>query len=87
MSDSNLTDIPLSIVCSRLVSLKGIRLVFFLAELNGIESWGTGIGKTYLESKTKEKVYIIAGLEFGSLKDHVLEITKTLHGMRASDLR
>ena len=40
----NLTDALLSSVCSGLVSLRVIRLVLFLAELNGLESWGTKIG-------------------------------------------
>ena len=39
----NLNAITFSIVYSTLVSLKGIRLFLFLAELNGLESWGTGI--------------------------------------------
>ena len=37
----------------------------FLAELNGLELWGTDIGNAYLESYTSEKVCIIAGPEFG----------------------
>ena len=43
---------------SSVVSLRGIRTVTFLAELNGLELWGTDIRNAYLESVTKEKVYI-----------------------------
>ena len=42
-------------------------LIVFLAELNGLELWGADVGNAYLEAKTKEKVYIVAGPEFGPL--------------------
>ena len=71
----------------RVVSLKGIALVLFLPELNGLESWGSGIGRTYLEAKIKEKVCIIARPEFNLLNECALTVTKDLHGMLASGLR
>ena len=37
----------------------------FLVELNRSDIWATDIGNAYLEVNTSEKVYIIAGLEFG----------------------
>ena len=46
-------------VYSGVVSLRGIRLVVFLAELNALKLWGADVGNAYLEAKTKEKVYII----------------------------
>ena len=53
VADGHLTDIPLDIVYSGVVSLRGLRLVVFLAELNGIETYTTDIGNAYLESHTK----------------------------------
>ena len=55
------TDVPLESVSSSVVSLKDLRLVVFPAKLNDLEVWSTDIGNAYLEAKTKEKVYIIAG--------------------------
>ena len=37
-ANSNMTEVPFYSVYSRLVSLKGIRLFLFLAEINGLES-------------------------------------------------
>jgi hypothetical protein len=37
--------------------------MLFLAELNELQRWATDIGNEYLEAS--EKVYIIAGPEFG----------------------
>jgi hypothetical protein len=44
VADGHLTDIPVESVYSGVVSLRGIRLVIFLAELNGMETWATDIG-------------------------------------------
>ena len=86
VADGNLTEVPLSSVCSDVVSLRGIRLVLFLAELNGLQSWGTDVGNAYFESNTKEKVCIIVGPEFGDPQDHILLIQKAPCGLRTSGL-
>ena len=59
----------------------------FLAELNKLDSWVTGVGNAYLEATTKEKVHVVAGKEFGDLEGHILIIKKTLYGLRSSGLR
>ena len=87
VADGHLTDIPLESVYSGVVSLKGFRLVLFLAELNGMEVWATDIGNAYLEARTKEKLVIVAGSEFGELQGHLLRIHKALYGLRTSGLR
>ena len=45
------------------------------------------VGNGYLEAKTKEKVYIVAGPEFGELQGHTLIIYKALYGLRTSGAR
>ena len=87
VADGHLTDIPVESVYSGVVSLRGFRLLVFLAELNGLETWATDIGNAYLEAKTKEKIYIKAGPEFGELEGHTLVIFKSLYGLRSSGLR
>ena len=64
VTDGNLTDLPVESIYSSIVLLCGIYLLLFLAELNELETWSTDIGNAYLETKTLEKVYIIAGREF-----------------------
>ncbi len=56
-------------------------MLLFIAELNQMEAWATDIGNAYLEAKTLEKVYIIAGQEFGELAGHTLVIVKALYGL------
>ena len=61
----NLTDIPMDSIYSGVVSLRGLRLVIFIAEMNDLETYATNIGNDYLEAYTKEKVCFIASKEFG----------------------
>ena len=87
VADGHLTDVPDSSVYSSVVSLRGLRMLLFIAELNGIEIWGTDIGNAYLEALTSEYVCIIAGPEFGPLEGHLLLIYKALYGLRSSGAR
>ena len=50
VADGNLTEVLLPSVYSGVVSLRGIQIVLFLAELNRFESWSIDIGNTYLEA-------------------------------------
>jgi Reverse transcriptase (RNA-dependent DNA polymerase) len=77
-----LTDVPLESVYSSIVSLRGICILVFLAELNQLELWTTDIGNAQLKATTSKKVYIIAGSEFGDQKGHVLVINKALYGLQ-----
>ena len=87
VADGHLTEVPLESVYSGVVSLRGFRLVLFLAELNKLELWATDIGNAYLEAYTSELVYIIAGPEFKELEGHALIISKALYGLRSSGAR
>ena len=87
VAGGHLTDIPLESVYSGVVSLRGLRIVVFLAELNGLQIWATDITSAYLEAFTSEKVCIKAGPEFGKLEGHWLIIDKALYGLRSSGAR
>ena len=87
VADGHLTDIPIDSVYSGVVSLRGFRLALFLGELNDLQVWSTDIGNAYLEAMTSEKVYVIAGPEFGELEGHILVISKALYGLRSSGAR
>ena len=69
VAGGHLTETPVDSVYSGVVSLRSLRLVIFLAELNKLELWGADIGNAYLEAHTKEKVYIIAGKGFENKRD------------------
>ena len=84
VADGHLTDVPDDSVYSSVVSLRGLRILLFLAKLKDLIVWGTDIGNAYLEALTSERVCICAGPEFGALVDHLLLIHKVLYGLRSS---
>ena len=59
----------------------------FLAKLNKMDVWGADIGNAYLESSTKEKLYILGGPELQELEGHILVIHEALYGLKSSGLR
>jgi Reverse transcriptase (RNA-dependent DNA polymerase) len=87
VADGHLTDIPLESVYSGVVSLRGFRIVLFLAEINQLELLATDIGNACLEAFTSEKLYIIDGPEFGKREGHIHIISRALYGLRSSGAR
>ena len=69
VADGHLSPGPAENIYSGVVSLRNLRLVIFLGNLNNLDIRGADIGNAYLEAFTDEKLYIVAGIEFKSLKD------------------
>ena len=80
VADGHLTKEPV-------VSLRSLRMVVFLSQLNDFEIWGADVGNAYLEAHTDQKLCIIAGPEFQELQGHLLIMIKTLHGTRSGGAR
>src|SRR5688572_30194207 len=78
-------DPPDEEIFSGVVSMETVRLCFTIAKMNDLEVCAGDIGNAYLYGKTKEKVYVIAGPEFGDeLKGKTLIIHKALYGLKSS---
>ena len=84
VAGGHLTEVPAESVYSGVVSLRSVRLIAFLAELNGLQLWASDISNAYLEAYTSEKVYIIANDFFGDRAGDTLIIVKALYGLRTS---
>ena len=87
VADGRLTPEPSENIYSGVVSLRNLRLVIFLGELNNLELWGADIGDAYLEAFTDEKLYIVAGPEFQELEGYILIFLKSLYGLKSSGKR
>ena len=74
-------------VYSSVASLRSLRMVTVLAELNDLKLTGGDVGNAYLEAFTSEKVCFTAGPEFGPLAGHTLVIVKALYGLKSSGAR
>ena len=80
VADGHLTKEPV-------VSLRSLRMVVFLSQLNDFEIWGADVGNAYLEAYTDQKLCIIAGPELKELQGHLLIMIKALHGTRSGGAR
>ena len=73
VADGHLTKEPVESIYSGVVSLRSLRMVVFLSQLNNLEIWGADVGNAYLEAYTDEKLCIIAGPEFKELQGHLFD--------------
>jgi hypothetical protein len=81
----NWTDPPKEDVYSGVVSLDTFRLEFTMASMNGLSIFAADVSNAFLYGKTKEKTYVIAGLEFGhEYAGKRLVIDKGLYGLCSS---
>ena len=87
VAGGHLTGPPLESMYSGVVLLRSLRIVIFLAKLNDLKLWGADIGNVYCETHTSEKVYIIAGPEFGKKEGHTLIINKALYRLKSLGAR
>jgi hypothetical protein len=87
VAGGNHTEPPKEDIYSGVVGMETIRLGFLLASMNGLDVCAADIGNAFLYGRTKEKVYIIAGSEFGEAQGTPLIIDKGLYGLRSSSAR
>jgi hypothetical protein len=75
-------------IYSGVVRVDTVRIGVFLGEMYGLSCCACDIGNAFLYGKTKEKVYITAGPEFGaSLYGKNLIIDKSFYGLKTSAAR
>jgi hypothetical protein len=67
-------------VYSGIVSLRGLLLIVFLAELNKLQLWGVDVGIAYLEATTKSKLYMTSVSDLGNLPDQGFDWCYTVYG-------
>ena len=74
-------------IYSGVVSNEAVRMGLFLAQHNDLDVMVGDIGNAYLHSYTQEKIYTVAGPEFGRHQGRILKIIKALYGLRTSAAR
>ena len=81
VADGHLSEEPVESISSGVVSLRSLRMVVFLSQLNNLEIWGADVGNAYLEAYTDEKLCIIAGPEVKELQGLLLSWSKPCTGV------
>jgi hypothetical protein len=69
---------------SGVVNLETIRIAFVIAALNNYKVIAADVSSAYIQANTIEKVYVVAGPEFGPLQGKKLIVTKALYGLKTS---
>ncbi len=84
VAGGHMTEAPASITYSSVVSRDSMRLAFLIAALNDIEIIACDIGNAYLNAPCREKVWFVAGPEFGSRQGTVVKVVRALYGLKSS---
>ena len=74
-------EVPENEIYSGVVSIETIRVAFVLAAMNNLEVCAADVSTAFLYGKTREKVYVIAGEEFGEHKGKRMLIDKGSYGL------
>ena len=80
----HMTKAPTSITYSSVVSRDLVRIVLTVAALNGLDILACDIQNTYLTAKCREKIWTIAGPEFGSKEGTMMIVKMALYGLKIS---
>ena len=80
----HMTEAPSSITYSSVVSRDSIRIALTIAALNGLDLLDCDIQNAYLTAKCREKIWTIAGPEFGSEEGSLITVKMALYGLKPS---
>jgi hypothetical protein len=84
VAGGHMTEAPASITYSSVVSRDSVRIAFMLAALNGLDVFAADVGNAYLNAPCREKIWTVAGLEFGSDAGNVMLVVRALYGLKSS---
>jgi hypothetical protein len=78
------TKTPTSITYSSVISRDSIQIAFLIAALNDIIIMACDVSNAYLNAPCREKIWFVAGPEFGSRQGQVVKIVCAVYGLKSS---
>ena len=78
------TDTPSTLTYSSVVSQESVRIALTIAALNGLDVFACDIQNAYLTAKCHEKIFTIAGPEFGPEEGILFIVRQALYGLKSS---
>jgi len=84
VADRHKTRPPSSITYSSVVLRDSVRIALTIASLNSLEVSACDIGNAYLNAQCREKLWTVAGPEFGSDKGPIMIIARALYCLKSS---
>ena len=81
VAGGHMTDTPVGLCYSSVVSRESVRIAFTIAALNDLDIMACDIGNAYLNAPCREKIWFEAGIECGqSMKGKVMKLVRALYG-------
>ena len=84
VADGHKTQTPASLTYSSVVSRDSVRIALTIAALNDLDIMACDIQNAYLTAECRERVWMVAGPEFGSEAGHNMIVRKALYGLKSS---
>jgi hypothetical protein len=81
-ADGHKTGAPASVTYSTVVSRDSVRILLTIAALNELDVFGADVQNAFLTAPNKEKVWMIAGPEFGADEGKTFLVVKALYGLK-----
>ena len=78
------TSTPSTLTYSSVVSRDSVRIALTIAALNGLKVFAADIENAYLTAPCREKIWTVAGPEFGSDAGKKMLIVRALYGLKTS---
>ena len=78
------TETPSSITYSSVVSRDSVRIALTIAALNDLNILGCDIQNAYISAPCREKIFCVAGREFGLDAGKIMIIKRALYGLKSS---
>ena len=79
------TEVPESLITySSVVSRDSVRIPLTIAGLNGLKVMACDIQNAYLTADCREKIWTVAGPEFGSEAETIFLVRKALYGLKSA---
>ena len=83
-ADGHKTGAPASVTYSTVVSRDSVRILLTVAALNDLNVLGADVQNAFLTAPNKEKVWMIAGPEFGVDEGKTFLVVKALYGLKSA---
>ena len=77
-------DTPAVLTYSSVVSRDSVRIALTIAALNDLKVLTCDIQNAYLRAKCREKIWTIAGPDFGSNQGKIMIVVRALYGLKSS---
>ena len=83
-ADGHKTGAPESVTYSTVVTRDSVCILLLIAALNDLDVLGANVQNAFLTAPNKEKVWMIAGPEFGPEEGKTFLVVKALYGLKSA---